>query len=190
MTLLSGGVVMEIRFRCYSELSVARRNLAINSTSTASERLFSLAGNIVTKKWNWMKPSSVDMMTRLSYNLKKNSHILGHKRIIAIYCHTPPALAPVACWYRPLAYEYMNYIWIWDLLADSESCSYRYYRIRKYCLHGRYLIYLNTVFQWCTLVWYFDISRGQLQKQMNINNCTRSPSLVCGGKIKIRLIQE
>lgn len=54
---------------------VAKKYLAINPTSTASERLFSLAGNIASKKRNRLKPDNVDMLACLAYNLKKNNHL-------------------------------------------------------------------------------------------------------------------
>ena len=55
---------------------VARKFLTINATSTASERLFSLAGNIATKKRNRLKPENVDMYSCLAYNLKKNPDLV------------------------------------------------------------------------------------------------------------------
>ena len=50
---------------------VAKKYLSCNATSVASERLFSLAGNIASKKRNGLKPEKVDMLTCLAYNLKK-----------------------------------------------------------------------------------------------------------------------
>ena len=49
---------------------VAKKYLTLNATSTSSERLFSLAGNIVSKKRNSLKPDKVDMLTCLAYNLR------------------------------------------------------------------------------------------------------------------------
>lgn len=54
---------------------VAQRYLPINATSTASERLFSLAGNVASKKRNKLKPANVDLLTCLAYNVKKNPHL-------------------------------------------------------------------------------------------------------------------
>lgn len=51
---------------------VARKYLSCNATSVASERLFSLAGHIATKKRNGLKPEKVDMLSCLAYNLKKS----------------------------------------------------------------------------------------------------------------------
>ena len=58
---------------------VARKFLSVNPTSVASERLFSLAGNISTKKRNRLKPNNVDMLTCLAYNLKRNPDMLNNK---------------------------------------------------------------------------------------------------------------
>lgn len=49
---------------------VARKYLAVNATSTPSERLFSYAGSIVSKKRNSLKPQKVDMLTCLAYNIR------------------------------------------------------------------------------------------------------------------------
>lgn len=50
---------------------VARKYLTVNATSTPSERLFSYAGNIVSKKRNCLRPDKVDMLTCLAYNMRK-----------------------------------------------------------------------------------------------------------------------
>ena len=55
---------------------ISRRYLSVNPTSTASERIFSIAGNIATKKRNRLKPSNVDMLTCLAYNIRCNPDIL------------------------------------------------------------------------------------------------------------------
>lgn len=55
---------------------LAKKHLSTDTTSTASERLFSLAGNIASKKRNRLKPDNVDMFTSLAYNLKKNPDML------------------------------------------------------------------------------------------------------------------
>lgn len=47
---------------------LARKILTSNASSVASERLFSLAANIVTKKRNNLKPSTVDMLAFLAFN--------------------------------------------------------------------------------------------------------------------------
>ena len=51
---------------------VAHRLLSANATSTASERLFSLSGHIVSKKRSCLKTEKVDMLACLAYNMKKN----------------------------------------------------------------------------------------------------------------------
>ena len=48
---------------------LARKYLCICGTSSASERLFSVAGNIVTAKWSLLQPHKVDMLVFLAKNL-------------------------------------------------------------------------------------------------------------------------
>jgi len=48
---------------------VARRLLAVPATSVASERLFSKAGNVITKKQNCLVPSEADAIVFLMENL-------------------------------------------------------------------------------------------------------------------------
>ena len=48
---------------------VARQLLCIPATSVPSERIFSTAGNIVTKKRASLKPDNVDMLVFLNKNL-------------------------------------------------------------------------------------------------------------------------
>lgn len=50
--------------------SIAKKYLCICATSCASERLFSSAGNIVTKKRNCLKPHNVERMVFLASNLQ------------------------------------------------------------------------------------------------------------------------
>ena len=49
---------------------VAKKYLSCNATSTASERLFSYAGCIVSKKRCSLKPQKVDMITCLAFNIR------------------------------------------------------------------------------------------------------------------------
>ena len=48
---------------------LARKYLCICGTSSSSERLFSVAGNIVTAKQSLLKPHKVDMSVFLAKNL-------------------------------------------------------------------------------------------------------------------------
>lgn len=50
---------------------IARKYLCVQATSVASERVFSAAANIVTKKRNKLKPSKINMLCFLAINLKK-----------------------------------------------------------------------------------------------------------------------
>lgn len=50
--------------------NVARKYLTANATSTASERLFSYAGMVVSKKRRSLKPDKVDQLTCLAFNLR------------------------------------------------------------------------------------------------------------------------
>ena len=54
----------------YPALSrLSKKYLCISATSSASERLFSTAGNVVTKKRSLLKPEKVDMLVFLAKNL-------------------------------------------------------------------------------------------------------------------------
>lgn len=50
---------------------LARRYLTINATSVSSERVFSVAGNVVTKRRSCMNPDTVNRMVFLACNLRK-----------------------------------------------------------------------------------------------------------------------
>lgn len=56
----------EVKFPNLAQL--ARSYLAVPATSTPSERLFSAAGNIVSKKRASLTPDHVDMLTFLHFN--------------------------------------------------------------------------------------------------------------------------
>jgi len=49
--------------------AVARRMLAIPATSVPSERLFAMAGDVLTKKRNRLAPSKADCVVFLMDNL-------------------------------------------------------------------------------------------------------------------------
>jgi len=49
--------------------SVARRLLSVPATSVASERLFSKAGDVISKKRNQLAPSKADRIIFLMDNL-------------------------------------------------------------------------------------------------------------------------
>lgn len=49
---------------------VAKKYLTCNATSTASERVFSFAGMVSSKKRQSLKPEKVDLLTCLAYNLR------------------------------------------------------------------------------------------------------------------------
>ena len=54
----------------YPALSrLSKKYLCISATSSASECLFSTAGNVVTKKRSLLKPEKVDMLVFLAKNL-------------------------------------------------------------------------------------------------------------------------
>ena len=57
-----------VRFPLLSVL--AKKYLCVCATSTASERVFSTAGNVVTSTRNLLKPEKVDMLVFLAKNLK------------------------------------------------------------------------------------------------------------------------
>ena len=57
------------RLTMLSQVQVARKYLCVNATSVASERIFSLGGNIVTKKRSCMKPHTVNELVFLGKNL-------------------------------------------------------------------------------------------------------------------------
>lgn len=50
--------------------ALAKRYLSICATSVASERVFSVAGNVATKNRNAMKPDNVDRMVFLASNIE------------------------------------------------------------------------------------------------------------------------
>jgi hypothetical protein len=51
--------------------NLARKIFTVNASSVASERLFSLAGSIVTKKRNNLKPRMVDMLAFIAFNCRE-----------------------------------------------------------------------------------------------------------------------
>ena len=54
----------------YPALSkLSKKYLCISATSSSSERMFSTAGNVVTKKRSLLKPEKVDMLVFLAKNL-------------------------------------------------------------------------------------------------------------------------
>ena len=57
----------EERFPTLADL--AKKLLCIPATSVESERIFSVAGNIVTRKRSCLKPENVDMLVFLNKNL-------------------------------------------------------------------------------------------------------------------------
>ncbi|XP_038155642.1 E3 SUMO-protein ligase ZBED1-like [Cyprinodon tularosa] len=60
--------VHEVNFPLMSQL--AKKYLCIPATSTASERVFSAGGNVVTCQRSLLKPATVDMLVFLTKNLK------------------------------------------------------------------------------------------------------------------------
>ena len=60
--------VMDPKFPNLAQL--AKAVIGIPATSTPSERLFSTAGNIVTKKRSCLNPENVDVILFLNKNLK------------------------------------------------------------------------------------------------------------------------
>lgn len=66
--------------------SLAKSFLCIPATSTPSERLFSAAGNIISKKRASLKPKHVDMLTFLHYNLKKTIFPSSHVGLKLCLC--------------------------------------------------------------------------------------------------------
>lgn len=68
LTLLEWWKVNEPMFPRLAQL--AKRILAVPASSVPSERVFSLAGNIVSKKRSRINPEKVDMMIFLNMNMK------------------------------------------------------------------------------------------------------------------------
>jgi len=61
----------KINCNTFPQLSeIARNYLSIPASSTLSERLFSSAGNILTKKWNWLDLTTVLDLLFLYQNSK------------------------------------------------------------------------------------------------------------------------